>query len=226
VPQLFLVTGLINIAIAIYIFRRVPEFIFRLIIWLGIHFLYRVRCQNLNNIPHDGPAVLVANHVSFVDALVIAGCCKRSVRFVMYHRIYNAPWVGWIFRLANAIPIAPANEDRQLMLKAFEEIDHALEKGHIVCVFPEGKLTADGEIDRFRKGIERIVKNRPVPVVPLALKGLWNTWFSRRKGSAMRGLPGYFRGHIELIAGPALMGEAVTAPGLETIVRELRGDSA
>jgi hypothetical protein len=223
VPQLFLITGLINIAIALYIFRRVPEFIFRLIIWLSIHFMYRVRCRNLQNIPHDGPCVLVANHVSFVDALVIAGCCKRTVRFVMYYRIFNAPLLGWLFRLANAIPIAPANENREMMCRAFDEIDTALEKGHIVCLFPEGKLTADGEVDRFRKGIERIVARWPVPVVPLALKGLWRSWFSRRRGKALSGLPGNFRGSIELVAGPALAGNKVTAGELETIVRELRG---
>jgi 1-acyl-sn-glycerol-3-phosphate acyltransferase len=141
----------------------------------------------------------------------------------MYYRIFNAPLLGWLFRLANAIPIAPANENREMMCRAFDEIDTALEKGHIVCLFPEGKLTADGEVDRFRKGIERIVARRPVPVVPLALKGLWRSWFSRRRGKALSGLPGNFRGSIELVAGPALAGNQVTAGELETIVRELRG---
>ena len=224
VPQLFLITGLINIAIALYIFRQVPEFIFRMIIWLGIHFIYRVRCKDLDNIPHDGPCVIAANHVSFVDALVIAGCCKRNVRFVMYHKIFNAPIAGILFRMANAIPIAPAAEDKQLMLQAFEEIDRALEKGHVICIFPEGRLTADGEINRFQKGIERILARRPVPVVPIALRGLWRSWFSRRRGSALSGLPSYFRGTIELVAGAVMNGSEVTAAGLEATVRDLRGE--
>lgn len=223
VPQMFLITAIVNIAIAVFIFRQVPEFIFRSIIWLGIRFLYRVRCENLDHIPREGGCVLVANHVSFVDALVIAGSCKRNVRFVMYHKIFNAPVVGAIFRMANAIPIAPANEDRRLMKSAFNEIDRALSRGHVVCIFPEGKLTRDGEIDKFRKGIERIVSHNEVPVIPLALKGLWKSWFSRRRGSAMSGLPGYFRGKIELVAGAPVPAEQVTAPGLEELVKRLRG---
>jgi 1-acyl-sn-glycerol-3-phosphate acyltransferase len=223
VPQLFLITGLVNIAIALFIFKQVPEFIFRLIIWFGVHFMYRVRCENLNNIPREGGCVLVANHVSFVDALVIAGCCKRSIRFVMYHKIFNAPVVGRVFKMANAIPIAPANEDRAMMKKAFDEIDTALTKGHIVCIFPEGKLTKDGEVDKFRRGIERIVSNNAVPVIPLALKGLWNSWFSRRRGAAMSGLPGYFRGNIELVAGSPVPADQVSASHLESMVKNLRG---
>ncbi len=223
VPQLFLITGLINIAIALYIFTQVPEFIFRLIIWLGIHTLYRVRTKNLDSIPKEGGCVLVANHVSFVDALVIAGCCKRNVRFVMYHKIYNAPFVGAFFRMANAIPIAPASEDKALMRKAFDEIQLALDKGQIVCLFPEGKLTADGEIDSFRRGIEHIVARAQVPVVPMALRGLWRSWFSRRRGRAMSGTPDYFRGRVELVAGAPVAPERVSADALEGMVRELRG---
>jgi 1-acyl-sn-glycerol-3-phosphate acyltransferase len=223
VPQLFLFTSLINIAIALYIFKQVPEFIFRMIIWIGIHTLYRIRCENLSQIPKEGGCVLVANHVSFVDALVIAGCCKRSVRFVMYHKIFNAPVVGRFFKMANAIPIAPANEDRQIMRSAFDEIQLALEKGHMVCIFPEGKLTADGEINSFRRGIEKIVNATNVPIVPLALKGLWRSWFSRRKGNAMKGLPSYFRGTVEVVAGAAIHDKEITAGELENIVRELRG---
>ena len=125
--------------------------------------------------------------------------------------------------MANAIPMAPASEDRKMMKSAFEEIDKALSNGHIVCIFPEGKLTKDGEVDKFRRGIERIVSNSAVPVVPLALKGLWNSWFSRRRGSAMSGLPGYFRGNIELVAGSPVPADQVSATALEEMVKSLRG---
>ena len=158
-------------------------------------------------------------------ALVIAGCYKRSIRFVMHHKIFNAPFVGRVFKMANAIPIAPANEDRGMMKSAFEEIDKALTKGHIVCLFPEGKLTKDGEVDKFRRGIERIVSKNAVPVIPLALKGLWQSWFSRRRGSAMSGLPGYFRGKVELVAGEPVLADQVSALGLEAMVRSLRGEA-
>jgi len=141
----------------------------------------------------------------------------------MHHKIFNAPFVGRVFKMANAIPIAPANEDRGMMKSAFEEIDKALTKGHIVCLFPEGKLTEDGEVDKFRRGIERIVSNNAVPVIPLALKGLWKSWFSRRRGSAMSGLPGYFGGKVELVAGEPVPADQVSAQGLGAMVRSLRG---
>jgi hypothetical protein len=224
IPQLFLITAFLNVVIALYIFKQVPEFIFRMIVWLGIHFLYKVRTENLSNIPRHGPCVLVANHVSFVDALVIAGCCKRNIRFVMYYKIFNAPFIGKIFKMANAIPIAPAHENEEIMLAAFDEIHRVLSKGHVVCVFPEGKLTADGEVDNFRLGIEKIIARSRVPVVPLALVGLWQSWFSRRKGRALSGLPDYFRGNIELKAGELVAAENVSADSLQEIVKSMRGD--
>lgn len=223
VPQLFLITGIINIAIALYIFKQVPEFIFRAVMWILINTIYRVKGKNINNIPEEGGCVLVANHVSFVDALVIASCCKRNVRFVMYHKIFSAPLVGRLFKMYGAIPIAPANEDRELMDAAFDKIAVCLRAGEIVCLFPEGKLTSDGEIGRFRKGIERIVARTAVPVIPLALTGLWHSWFSRRRGQAMAGTPRFFRGDVELIAGQPVAAADASAEMLESRVRELRG---
>lgn len=223
VPQLFLITGLINIVIALYIFRQVPEFIFRCVMWLFIHTVYRVSGKNLDHIPREGGCVLVANHVSFVDALLIGGCCKRNIRFVMHHKIFKAPLIGHLFKMSGAIPIAPASEDRQLMREAFAIIEESLARGQVVCIFPEGKLTADGEMDNFRNGIEKIVEKSPVPVIPLALKGLWNSWFSRRKGRALASLPRFFRGRIELVAGAAIAPDHVTAELLELTVRQMRG---
>lgn len=224
IPQLFQVTAIINIAIACYIFTKVPEFIFRTIVWMLMRTLYRVRCRNIDRIPLHDPCVIVANHVSFVDALLIAGSSKRNVRFVMYHKIFKAPVIGRLFRMANAIPIAPASEDAELMSTAFDQISAALEKGSVVCIFPEGKLTTDGEINTFKRGVEKIIARNPVPVVPMALRGLWHTWFSRRKGSVMGGLPTYWRGRIELIVGHPVPATQVSAAMLEETVREMRGD--
>ena len=154
-----------NAAVAAYIYTLVPEFLMRFICWLLIHTVYRLEKRGLDHIPEEGAAVVVCNHVSFVDALVILAASPRPIRFVMDHRIFKTPFFGWIFRTAKAIPIAPAKEDPWLMEKAFVDIAQALHEGELVCIFPEGKLTSDGEINEFKGGIKKIVersqKRRP-----------------------------------------------------------------
>ena len=187
-PQLFLVVGLMNAAVAAYIFLLVPEFLMRFLCWLLIHSVYRLEKRGVENIPHEGPAVLVCNHVSFVDPLVIMAASPRPIRFVMDHRIFATPVLSWVFRQGKAIPIAPAKEDERLMNTAFEEVARALEAGELVCIFPEGRITDTGGLYPFRPGIRRVLDRTPVPVIPLALKGLWGSFFSRRHGRAMSNL--------------------------------------
>jgi 1-acyl-sn-glycerol-3-phosphate acyltransferase len=227
IPQLFLVTALLNAAVTLWIFLLVPEFLMRFVDWLLISVLYRVRTQGLERIPDEGPALLVCNHVSFMDALIVMGSVRRPVRFVMYHKIFRIPVLSFVFRTAKAIPIAGAREDPELLARAFDAIDAALADGELVCVFPEGGLSADGEIAPFRSGVVRILARRPVPVVPLALRGLWASMWSRRDSSLGRArLPRRFRARIELIAGEPLHGAAASVDELETRVRALRGAAA
>lgn len=227
IPQLFLVTAILNAAVALFIFQLVPEFLVRFVGWLLISALYRVRTQGLDRVPEEGPAVLVCNHVSFVDALILMGSVRRPLRFVMYYKIFRTPALGVVFRAAKAIPIAGAREDRALMERAFDAIDAALAEGELVCIFPEGGLTLDGEIAKFHSGVEKILERRPVPVIPMALRGLWHSMWSRRDSRLRRArLPRRFRARIELVVGDALDGAAVDAPQLEAAVRELRGAEA
>ena len=161
------------------------------------------------------PALIVCNHVSFMDALVIGGSVRRPVRFVMDHNIFKIPVMGFIFRTAHAIPIAPAREDPERAAdQAFDRIDAELADGEIVCIFPEGKLTRDGEMNEFKKGVERILERRPVPVVPMALRGLWGSFFSRRDGkAAMSQLPRRFWSRIEVVATAPVHGDDASADG-------------
>jgi 1-acyl-sn-glycerol-3-phosphate acyltransferase len=223
IPQLFLLMAVLNAAVAVYIYTLVPEFLMRFLIWLLIHSAYRLEKRGIDNIPADGPAVLVCNHVSFVDALVIAAACPRPVRFVMDHRIFRIPILSFIFRTGRAIPIASLKEDPSLLERAYDEIAAALEAGDVVAIFPEGKLTADGEMSAFRPGIERIVQRTPVPVVPLALQGLWGSFFSRMGGRAMRRLPRGVFSKIALVASTPVQAPAVKADGLQATVASLRG---
>jgi len=224
IPVLFLIMALMNAAVALFIFMLVPEFIMRLMVWLLVHTVYRVDHSGLERIPEDGPAILICNHVSFVDALVLAGCVRRPIRFVMYYRIFEMPLLSFIFRTAQAIPIAAAHEDPAMMDRAFERVSAALAAGELVCIFPEGKITEDGQLNQFKPGIMRMLERDPVAVVPLALRGLWGSFFSRAHGKAMtRLLPRGLFNRIELVAGEPLAGAEVSIEGLQKSVRELRG---
>lgn len=223
-PVLFLTLALVNALVAIYLCILLPEFILRLVAWVLVHILYRVRAEGLEHVPDEGPALIVCNHVSFVDALIIGGLVRRPVRFVMYHRIFSLPVLSWLFRIAKAIPIAPRREDEQMLLRAYESIDEELAAGRVVCIFPEGRITRDGRIDRFRQGMEKIIDRRPVPVVPMALIGLWGSWFSRQGGRAALKLPRRFRSRIRLRCGPMVPAGQASAGGMEMLVRALRGD--
>jgi hypothetical protein len=224
-PQLFLVVGLMNAAVAAYIYLLVPEFLMRFICWLLIHSVYRLEKRGLENIPDEGAAVLVCNHVSFVDPLVILAASPRPIRFVMDHRIFKTPVVSFVFRTGKAIPIAPAKENEKLLNAAYDAVAEALAQGELVAIFPEGRITDTGELYPFRSGIERIVERTPVPVIPLALKGLWGSFFSRRGGKAMtkpfrRGL----FSPIALEAGAAVAPAQATRDALQERVAQMRGE--
>ena len=227
IPQVFLAIGILNALVAIYIFTLVPEFLMRFLSWMLVKLLYRLRVQGIERIPEQGPALLVCNHVSYMDALIIGGAVPRPARFVMHHAIYRTPVLHWLFRTARAIPIASAKTDPALLERAFAAVDVALAEGEIVCLFPEGKLTLDGEIGAFRAGVERILAARPVPVLPIALRGMWTSMWSQRDSRLRRmRVPRRLRAHVELIIGAPIPATQASAELLEATVRELRGDQA
>ncbi|SDW79204.1 MFS transporter [Marinobacter mobilis] len=226
IPEFFLVLSIMNLIVAGFVYQQVPEFALRFVIWLLSHTVYRVRHQGLHNIPEEGPVLLVCNHVSYMDALVIAGAVRRPVRFVMDYRIFKTPVLGAFFRLAKTIPIGSRNRVPDIYNQAFERIDEELDAGHVVCIFPEGKLTQDGDIDTFRSGVEVILQRRPVPVVPMALRGLWGSFFSHCGGPAFSHWPRRFWSRIELRASAPVAPQQASADALYQQVSELRGDRA
>lgn len=222
IPELFLVVSLLNIAVNTYIFKIVPEFTMRFMIWLLSHSMYRVEHRNLQAIPDEGAALLVCNHVSFVDALLIGGAVRRPIRFVMYYKIYRLPVLNFIFRTAGTIPIAGRHEDIQIYEQAFARIAQYLKDGELVCIFPEGKLTADGEMNEFRGGVTRILEETPVPVIPMALQGLWGSFFSRDPN---KGLFHRIWSRVVLVAGEPVAVESATPEQLQAVVGGLRGSA-
>jgi 1-acyl-sn-glycerol-3-phosphate acyltransferase len=222
IPQLILVTALLNAAVAAYIYTLVPEFLMRFMSWLLIHSVYRLQKTGLERIPDEGPALIVCNHVSYVDALVISAACPRPIRWVMDYRIFRTPLLSFFFRTARAIPIAAGRENPEILERAYEGIAEALSEGELVGIFPEGRLTRDGEIGVFRDGVNRILERTPVTVVPIALSGLWDSLFARRPGRLTRA--GKLFPRIRVAVGDPLPPAAVAPDALRTTVAALRGD--
>jgi 1-acyl-sn-glycerol-3-phosphate acyltransferase len=223
IPELLLYTALLNAVVAVYIYTLVPEFLLRFVAWIVSNTLYRLRVEGLDKIPDEGPALIVCNHVSFMDPIILFGAERRPIRFVMYYRIHQ--WFGlkWAFRAARAIPIAGRKEDEAMMERAFAEVDRELAAGELVMIFPEGGITRDGAVQRFRPGVERILAARPVPVIPMALRGMWGSLFSRR--DRLR-LPRRIWSRIALVIGDPIPPEQATIELLEERVKALRGDWA
>ncbi|KPK06027.1 MAG: glycerol acyltransferase [Betaproteobacteria bacterium SG8_39] len=222
IPQLILVTALFNAAVALYIYTLVPEFLMRFMVWILIHSVYRLQKSGLERIPEEGPAVLVCNHVSYVDALVISAACRRPIRWVMDHRIYALPLLNFFFRTVRAIPIAPAKEDPAALERAYDGVAQALADGELVGLFPEGRLTPDGEMGVFRGGILRILERTPVAVIPMALSGLWQSLFARNRDKLAH--IGQLFPKVGLTVGAPLGPQQASPEALQAMVRALRGD--
>jgi len=222
IPQLFLLLAVLNLLVAGYLFMQVPIFVVRFLTWVITHTMYRVSHKNTQNLPEKSGALLVCNHVSYMDALLLSAVCPRLIRFVMEEEYANLPPLKRFLQRAGVIPISATN--RRSIIRAFNEVEKALSEGHIVCIFPEGHLTSDGEMNQFMRGMDIILKRSPVPVIPIALKGLWGSYFSRYKGAACKGLPTRFWSRIEIDVGEPVAPENASTEVMHSKVAALRGD--
>lgn len=211
--QLFLVS--------IYIYTVIPEFFLRLIVWVLVNILYRLRVTGTLNVPKEGGALIICNHVSYVDWLMIAGGVQRPIRFVMDHNFAKIPWFKILLKHAKVIPIAPAKESPEIMEKAFATVAKELRDGELVCIFPEGKVTRDGNLNPFKPGVERILKETPVPVVPMVLRGLWGSFFSHKDGVFRSSKPRPFVYRVGLDIGTVIPPSQATAAFLQKTVEKM-----
>jgi len=222
IPEVFLITGLLNAVVAFYIFMLVPEYLLRFVAFMATRIVYRFKVRGDEHIPTRGAAILVCNHVSFIDPVLLMAASPRPIHFIMDHRVFAMPVLGWFFRLAKAIPIAPQREDPGTYELAFERARAVLADGELLCIFPEGAITRDGELGEFKGGVMKLLETNPVPVVPLALQNLWGSYFSRVDGAAMskpfrRGL----FSPVGLVAGDAVGPVGVTPVALRRRVAQL-----
>ena len=223
IPEVLLVGAVLNFAVTAFIYARVPEFLLRFLAWLIARVIYRLKVSGLEQFPLTGPALVVCNHVSFADALVLSAAIHRPMRFVMEAAIFRVPLANAVFRGMKAIPIATGAEDRALREAAFAQILAELRAGELVCIFPEGRLTCDGTIGEFRPGLMRVMKEQPVPVVPVAISGLWGSPFSRRYHGLARFVPRRLWARVTVRIGAPVLPVAVTPEGLRAEVVRLRG---
>lgn len=198
------------------------EFLLRNLVRALAVIFYRRRVHNPEGFNLPGPALLIANHLTFVDWLFISSACPRPVRFVMDHQYLNLWPFGWLFRIARVIGIAPAKENPELLDAAYAQIAQALQDGDMVCIFPEGALSKDGKLAPFRPGILRILEKTPVPILPLGLPSkLWDSRFSRNK--ARKGWLHRMRhAKVHLHVGRAIMPKPDQPPALEALRDEVQ----
>lgn len=224
IPQIFGILAIMNGLVAIYIYTLIPEFFLRFVAYLLAHVVYRLEGQALEGIPREGPILLACNHVSFVDWLVLSAIVKRPIRFVMWHAYAEIPLLRFLLRDARVIPIGSARHHPGLVERAFQLVAEGLRQGDVVCVFPEGRITMDGDLSPFRPGIERMSRDSGVPVLPMALRGFWGSLFSRRPGRLRRRLAQPLRYRVELAVGRPIPAEQVTVERVRTEVAALRGE--
>lgn len=220
-PNTFMALALANLAISIYIYFVVPEFTLRFYAWIVARALYRLRYKGEENIPATGAALLICNHVSYVDWLIIMAAVRRPVRFIMYYKYFQVPLLQSIMRQAKVIPIAGAKEDQQIFNDAFAQVSRDLRAGELVCIFPEGHVTRDGELAPFKHGIKHILARDPVPVIPMALGGLWGSVFSFEKGNALIKIRRKIWSPMRLTVSPAISADDASVARLESEVRKL-----
>lgn len=222
IPTLMLFFACFNVCVAIYIFVQVPEFTLRFVVWILSHTLYRIRHDGLNHVPDRGAAMITCNHVSYIDALVLMGAIRRPIRFVMSKGVFDIPVLNYLFRAAKTIPIASKVEDRETYDQAFVEIQHAIDQGDLLCIFPEGRLTPDGEVGEFKGGMLKVLKTNPIPVIPAALCGFWGSKFTHYGKGLWQG-PLQLWSKLEVKLTEPMDGASVDLSVLRNRVMDLRG---
>ncbi len=178
--QIILIFGLFTVVATVYILTILPDFLIRFTVWMFAHTIYRIRIVGQEHVPFHGPALLVCNHMSYVDALLVSACVQRFIRFLMYRPYYEIKWLNWLFRLMKAIPASGRN--RREIIESLTRAREELCQDHMVCIFAEGAISRTGNLLPFKRGFEKIVEGMDIPVIPVHLDRLWGSVFSFKDG--------------------------------------------
>ncbi|MBI4529797.1 MAG: MFS transporter [Deltaproteobacteria bacterium] len=180
IDRVMVIFGGLTLATTLYVLRILPEYMIRFSLWLLTHSIYRIRIAGQEHLPFRGPAFLVCNHVSHVDALLVGACAQRFIRFMVYRPYYEIKGLNWLFRLMKAIPVSGRN--RREIVEAIDRAREELRNGHMVCIFAEGAISRTGNLLPFKRGFEKILEGMDVSVIPVHLDRLWGSIFSFKDG--------------------------------------------
>jgi acyl-[acyl-carrier-protein]-phospholipid O-acyltransferase/long-chain-fatty-acid--[acyl-carrier-protein] ligase len=223
VPNVFLIGAIMTFASTVYALMLMPDSVLRLLAWVLVHSIYRMRVKGRENIPVKGGALLVSNHLSLIDAILLAGSTERHIRFLIYKGYYDRPVIGLFARAARAIPISSEQRPRD-MIVSLRSASEAIRSGEIVCIFAEGQMTRIGQLLPFRKGFERIMKGVDAPIIPVQLDGLWGSIFSFERGRFLWKMPKRALHPITVSYGAPMLSTS-TAFAVRQAVQELQSEA-
>jgi 1-acyl-sn-glycerol-3-phosphate acyltransferase len=222
IPQIFFIFAVVNTILAYFTYKLIPQYFLRLALSILTRCFYKLEVNGTENVPKQGPAIIACNHITFIDWAFLCTISKRPIRFIMHKDFVTLPLCGWFFKGGKIIPIAARHEDYKCYEDSFPKTAEQLKNGNLVGIFPEGKITLDGKINTFKSvGIERIITDTPVPVIPVRIDGLWGTFFSKKQGVKKLSTLLQFKRNIKVTIGEPIAPEELTAELLEQRVRKL-----
>ena len=217
-----LIMGFMTFGVTAYLLLILPDFLIRFSLWLFTHTVYRIKIVGQENVPFRGPALLVCNHVSLVDGLLVGVCIQRFVRFMVYRPYYEHPAFHWLFKLMNAIPVS--NKSKAEVIECLDRAREELKKGHVVCIFAEGAISRTGNMLPFKRGFEKIMDGLDVPIIPVHLDRLWGSIFSFKDGKFVTKMPKQIPFPVTVSFGRALPGNSKADEVRRTVI-ELSSDA-
>lgn len=221
VDRSILILGVMTFGVTVYLLTILPDFLVRFSLYLFTHSIYRIRMVGQENVPFRGPALLVCNHVSLVDGLLVGSSIQRFVRFMVWKPYYEHPAFHWLFKLMNAIPVGSGKKE---VVDCLEKAREELKAGHVVCIFAEGAISRTGNMLPFKRGFERIMEGVDVPIIPVHLDRLWGSIFSFKEGKFVTKWPKQVPFPVTLSFGKPLPSTA-KAEEVREVVQELGSDA-
>jgi acyl-[acyl-carrier-protein]-phospholipid O-acyltransferase/long-chain-fatty-acid--[acyl-carrier-protein] ligase len=221
--RVFLITALLTFGATICVVVRLPDSLLRLLLWIATHGVYRLRIEGRENIPGASGAILVANQMSLVDALLLVASTDRSIRFLIFKDIYDLPFIKPFAKMIRAIPIS-SDLGLSEMLQSLREASDAIGSGELVCIFAAGQITRIDQLLPFRRGVERIVKGLDAPIVPVNLDGAWGSIFSFERGRFLWKVPRSIPCRVTVSFGKA-MPPTASPFAVREAVQELHTDA-
>jgi acyl-[acyl-carrier-protein]-phospholipid O-acyltransferase/long-chain-fatty-acid--[acyl-carrier-protein] ligase len=212
----FIWTAFMSLAATAYVLYLLPDSLLRLLLWMLTHTLYRLDVAGRERVPARGGALLVPNHVSMADAVLLLAALDRPVRFLMFKGSYEHPLVKPFAKILGVIPISSDQGPRE-MIHSLRRATQALEEGELVCIFPEGQMTRIGQMLPFRRGMERIIKSVDVPIIPVNLDGVWGSIFSFAGGRFLWKLPRHIPYPVRVTFGAPLPSTATSQEARQAV---------